>query len=207
MKKATGEIENPKSKIQNWAVVVFLLWGAGCGYRFSGTEKGLPADVRAVFVESFVNSSPDVGIESEITLALKSEFRRQGRLRVVDRIEQADAVLSGVVRAFESHVLSANRRDEALQYEVALVVDMSLRRRVSNELLWRAQGTRLAEIYSGSRGAVVTSSSDFARGTLNSTDVRRLTDVQLTETSSQEARGRLIDRLARELHQRILELF
>ena len=125
----------------------------------------------------------------------------------VDRIEQADAVLSGVVRAFESHALSANRRDEALQYEVALVVDMSLRRRVSNELLWRAQGTRLAEIYSGSRGAVVTSFSDFARGTLNSTDVRRLTDVQLTETSSQEARGRLIDRLARELHQRLVDLF
>jgi hypothetical protein len=66
---------------------------------------------------------------------------------------------------------------------------------------------KLTEVYSGSRGAVVTSSSDFARGSLNATDVRRLTDVQLTETSSEGARTGLIDRLAIELHQRLLELF
>lgn len=184
-----------------------LLVGAGCGYQFSGTGTGLPADVRSVFVESLANNSPDVGIERELASALKSEFRRQGRLRPAERIEEADAMLSGSVRAFESHMVSANRRDEALQYEAVLVIDMSLRRRTSNEILWRAQGMRFTEIYSGSRGAVVSSSSDFARRTLNSADVRRLTDVQLTETLSQEARGRLIDRLAKELHQRLVDLF
>lgn len=184
-----------------------LLAGAGCGYRFSGNESALPSDVKTLFVETFGNRSADVGIEKEIASALKSEFRRQGRLRVVDRIDEADAVLNGVIRTLDSQVISVNRRDEALQYEAVLVVDMSLRRRAANELIWRAQGTKFVETYSGSRGAVVTSSSDFARGNLNSSDVRRLTDVQLTETFSMETRRRLIDRVARELHQRLMELF
>lgn len=183
----------------------FFLLLAGCGYQFSG--RGLPPDVQAIFVEPFTNRSPAVGVDSELTLALKSELRRQGLVRVTPRLEEADAVLSGVVRALDSRVVSVNRRDEALEYEARLIIDLSLRRRASDELLWRAEGMRLTEIYSASRGAVVTSSSQFARGTLNASDVRRLTDVQLTESLGQETRDELIDRVAKELHERLMDLF
>jgi len=90
---------------------------------------------------------------------------------------------------------------------MVLVIDMSLRRRVPDELLWRTQGARLSELHSGSRGAVVTSSSDFKTGTLNPGDVRQFTDIQLTETLRQEARERLAEKFARELHQRLMEMF
>lgn len=202
-----SKIQNRKLKIQNWAVVVSLLWGMGCGYQFSGRGEGFPKDVQTIFFEPFVNRSRDVGIEREITSALKSEFYRRGRLRVVDRLNEADATLSGVVRSLDNRVVGVNRHDEALQFEAAMVVDIHLRRRAPDELLWRSEGTRLAEVYGGSRAAVVTSSSEFARGTLDAGDLRRLTDVQLTEASSREARGRLVDRLARELHQRLMEMF
>lgn len=202
-----SKIQNRKLKIQNWAVVVSLLWVVGCGYQFSGRGEGFPKDVQTIFFEPFVNRSRDVGIEREITSALKSEFYRRGRLRVVDRLNQADATLSGVVRSLDNRVVGVNRHDEALQFEAVMVVDVHLRRRAPDELLWRSEGTRLAEVYGGSRAAVVTSSSEFARGTLDAGDLRRLTDVQLTEASSREARGRLVDRLARELHQRLMEMF
>jgi hypothetical protein len=202
-----SKIQNRKLKIQNWAVVVSLLWGMGCGYQFSGRGEGFPKDVQTIFFEPFVNRSRDVGIEREITSALRSEFYRRGRLRVVDRLDQADATLSGVVRSLDNRVVGVNRHDEALQFEAVMVVDIHLRRRAPDELLWRSDGTRLTEVYGGSRAAVVTSSSEFARGTLDPGDLRRLTDVQLTEASSREARGRLVDRLARELHQRLMEMF
>lgn len=202
-----SKIQNRKLKIQNWAVVVSLLWAVGCGYQFSGRGEGFPKDVQTIFFEPFVNRTRDVGIEREITSALKSEFYRRGRLRVVDRLDQADATLSGVVRSLDNRVVGVNRHDEALQFEAVMVVDVHLRRRAPDELLWRSEGTRLTEVYGGSRAAVVTSSSEFARGTLDPGDLRRLTDVQLTEASSREARGRLVDRLARELHQRLMEMF
>jgi hypothetical protein len=187
--------------------ILLALSAVGCGYHFSGRGEGFPKDIRTVFVEPFVNRSRDVGIEWEIASALKSEFHRQGQLRVVDRLDQADAILSGVVRSFESRVVAVNRRDEVLQFEMALVVDMSLRRRTPDELLWRTQGTRLTELHSGSRAAVVTTSSDFKTGTLNQADVRQFTDIQLTETLSHKAKGQIVERFARELHQRLIEMF
>jgi hypothetical protein len=42
---------------------------------------------------------------------------------------------------------------------------------------------------------------------LNASDVRRLTDIQLTETENRAVRGQLVERFARELHQRLMEMF
>jgi len=179
----------------------------GCGYQFSGKGEGFPKDIRTVFVEPFVNRTRDVAIEKDIASALRSEFHRQGQLRVVDQVDQADAIVTGVVRSFDSRVVAVNREDEVLQFEIALVVDMSLRRRSPDEVLWRTQGTRITELYSGSRGAVVTTSSHFKSGTLNPGDVPPFTDIQLTETLSQEAKERLVGRLAHEMHQRLIEMF
>ncbi|MGH7830921.1 MAG: LPS assembly lipoprotein LptE [Candidatus Binatia bacterium] len=206
-RQAEPEIQNRKCQFQNWAVAVFLLWGVGCGYRLSGIGEGFPEGVRSVFVEPFVNRSADVSIDREMTSALRSEFHQQRQLRVVDRLEEADAVLSGVIRSLDSRVVAVNRRDAALQLETALVVDMTLRRRNPDEVLWRTQGTKLTEVYAGSRGAVVTSSTDFKQGTLNPEDLFPFTDIQLTEALSQEAREKLVGRFAHELHQRLIEMF
>ena len=208
--KQKGKIRNPKSKIQNWIPWVGTLLpflAIGCGYQFSGGGEGLPRDLRTVFVEAFVNRSRDVGVEAEIATALRSEFYRRGQLRIVDRVEEADAVLSGVIRSLDSRVVAVNRKDEALQYEMILVVDTGLRRRTPDEILWRAQGNRIAEVYSGSRGAEVTTSSEFKNRSLNPVDVRQFTDIQLIESVKREAKERLVQRLARELHQRLMEMF
>jgi outer membrane lipopolysaccharide assembly protein LptE/RlpB len=205
--KAKAKVKNSKLKINNLVVVFVLLLGGGCGYQFSGRGEAFPTDVRTVFVETLVNRSREVGIESELSSALRSELRQRGQLQVVDSLERADAVLSGVVRSFDSRVVAVNREDEVLQFEMVLIVDMNLRRRSPDELLWRTQGARLTELHSGSRAAVVTSSSGFKSGTLNPGDVRRLTDIQLIETLKQDAREQLVERFSRELHQRLMELF
>lgn len=205
--QATGKIENRKSKIQNGVVALALLWTVGCGYQFSGIGEGFPEGVQSVFVEPFVNRSTDVSIDREMTSALRSEFHQQRQLRIVDRPEEADAVLSGVIRSLDSRVVAVNRRDTALQLETALVVDMTLRRRNPDEILWRAQRTKLTDVYAASRGAVVTSSTDFKQGTLNPEDLFPFTDIQLTETLSRQAREKLVAKFARELHQRLIEMF
>jgi hypothetical protein len=142
-----------------------------------------------------------------LTSALRSEFYRRGQLKVVDHLDEADAIVSGVIRSLESHVVSVNRKDEVLQWESVMVLDVSLRRREPNEILWRGQGTRLTQVFSGSRAAVVTTSSEFHTGTLNADDIRRMTDIQLTQSEDQRARSELIGGFAQELHQRLLEMF
>ena len=66
---------------------------------------------------------------------------------------------------------------------------------------------RLSDVQSGSRAAVVTTSSEFRTGTLNSTDVRRMTDIQLSEVERRAIRNDLMEQFARELYQRVMEMF
>ena len=180
---------------------------AGCGYQFVGESSVLPADARTIYVETFVNRSREVGMDKELATALRGEIYRRGNLQMVQYAEQADVILSGVIRSLENRVASVNPDDEVLQYESALILDVTLRRRVPNEILWRGQGLRLTELHNGSRAAVVTTSSEFRTGTLNSSDVRRLTDIQLTEIESRMVHDQLMERFARELYQRVMEMF
>ncbi|MGE5215670.1 MAG: LPS assembly lipoprotein LptE [Chloroflexota bacterium] len=179
----------------------------GCGYQFTGESSLLPKDARTIYVEPFVNRSRDVGMDKELTSALRGEFYRRGQLNVVEQSERADLILSGVIRSLDQNVASVNRKDEVLQYESVLILDVTLRRREPNEILWRGQGVRLSDVHGGSRAAVVTTSSDFLTGTLNASDVRRMTDIQLTEIERRAVRDQLMERFAKELHQRVMEMF
>ncbi len=185
----------------------FLAAVGGCGYRFVGESSLLPADAKTIYVDTFVNRSREVGIDKELATALRGEFYRRQHLKVVDYSEQADVIVSGVIRSLESAVASVNRNDEVLQYESVLILDVTLTRRQPNEILWRGQGLRLTELHAGSRAAVVTTSSEFRTGTLNSLDVRRLTDIQLTEFERRAVNDELMERFAKDLHQRVMEMF
>jgi outer membrane lipopolysaccharide assembly protein LptE/RlpB len=187
--------------------LVLTALAAGCGYQLTGRGEAFPRDVRTVFVDPLVNRTKEIGVEREMTTALKSELSRMGQLKVVERLEEADAVLSGVVRSIDARVIGINRHDEALQYELLLVIDMNLRRRSPDELLWRTQGARFTELYAGSRASVVTTSAESRARGVNPSDVRQLTDVQLTESMKDEARSRLIETAAHDLHTRLLQLF
>ena len=199
--------------VRQWLNLRFLLVGiasiplGGCGYQWVGQSSLLPKDAQTIYVEPFINRSRDVGLEKELTSALRSEFYRRAQLRVVDASEQADIILSGVVRALETSVASVNRNDEVLQYQSVLVLDATLRRRDPNEIIWRGQALRLADLQPGSRAAVVTTSSEFRTRTLNTNDVRNMTDIQLTESERRDVRDRLMERFAKELHQRMMEMF
>ena len=179
----------------------------GCGYQFAGRSDLFPKDIHSVYVEPFVNRTRDISLQHELATALRSELYRRGELRLVDQADQADAILSGVVRSFSTITWSVNQFDEVLQYESTLIVDVTFRRRQPSEILWRGQNIRLNEIYAGQRAAVVVTSPTFQNQTLNTNDVRNLTDIQLTESAYQLMRENLMERFARELHQRLMEMF
>jgi Lipopolysaccharide-assembly len=179
----------------------------GCGYQFAGRSDLFPKDIHSVYVEPFLNRTRDVGLGPEITTALRGELYRRGELQLVDQPDRADAILSGVVRSFDTLTASVNQNAEVLQFEATLIVDTTFRRREPSEILWRGQGIRLSEVYAGERAAVVTTSSKFQNQTLNTSNVRSLTDIQLTETESRRMRDELMERFARELHQRLMEMF
>jgi len=189
-----------------FALVLALLAG-GCGYRFTGSGAGLPDDVRTVYVEPFLNRTRAVGLEDGLALAVRRVLARQESPTVVERFEDADAVLSGVIRHYGITGIAVNRSDEVLQLEARLDVETTLRRRQSREVLWPRQVMRLREVYPAARGAVVPTSTGFHRNTLNVEDVGRLTDARLAEDSRAAARKRLLEEFARMVRERLAEGF
>jgi outer membrane lipopolysaccharide assembly protein LptE/RlpB len=197
----------PRFAVWSFAMMIVVPLG-GCGYQFVGESSLLPKEARTIYVEPFVNRSRDVGLDKELTTALRGEFYRRSQLKIVESAEEADLILSGVIRSLNSTTVSVNDKDEVLQYESVLILDVTLRRREPNEILWRGQGVRLNQVYAGSRAAVVTTSSEFFTGTLNASDVRQMTDIQLTEFERRTTgRDRLMEQFARELLQRVTEMF
>jgi len=193
--------------IRMMVAVACILMSAGCGYQFSGKESGLLKDIGTLYVEPFVDKGKEIAIGWEMTMALKSEFYRAGHPRLVNNLEEADAVLSGVVHGIDTRVLATNSHDEILVYEATLVVDLNLRRRSPDKLLWRAPLMRLTDTYSGSRGAVVITSPEFKTGTLNANNVAQFTDIQFTESMAKNMRERLVRGFAEQLHQKLLDSF
>ncbi|MDE0033818.1 MAG: LPS assembly lipoprotein LptE [Deltaproteobacteria bacterium] len=191
-----------------WPLLASLgaaLAAGACGYRFVEPAAALPRDVRAIHVEVFVNRTRSTGLEDGLARALRRELARQERPRVAARAEDADAILSGVIRHYGTRDVADNRFDQVLQVEARLDVEATLRRRGSNEVLWAPRLIRLREVYDAARGAVVPGSSGFLQNTLNLEDVGRLADARLAADSRATARKRLLERFARLIRQRMAE--
>src|SRR4030095_633635 len=101
-----------RPSLPSFVAVGILIALSGCGYQWVGQSSLLPKDAQTGYVEPVINRTRDIGLEKELTSALRSEFYRGGQLRVVDAPEQADIILSGVVRSLETTVASVKRYDE-----------------------------------------------------------------------------------------------
>ena len=188
----------------SWAAA---LLAAACGYRFVDSNAALPDDVRTIYVEPFINRTRILGLEDGLALALRRELMAQQQPRVAERFEDADAILSGVIRNYGIRNVSVNRFDEVLQVEARFDAEATLRRRQSKEVLWAPQVIRLREVYNAARGAVVPGSSGFLDNAMSLEDVSRLADARLAEGSRMRARKRLLERFARLVRQRMAEGF
>ena len=180
---------------------------SGCGYQFIDGQSGIPKDVKTLVVTPFINRTRTVGLGDDLTAAVRLELGRQAQPDVVDSMEEADGILSGVIRSYRTRVVSVNNFDEVLQYETRMDVEVTLRRREPSEVLWPRQDVQLRQIYAANRGIVVPTSTEFFQGTQNVDDVAQLTDVKLTENKRTRGRVDLVNRFARELRERIAEGF
>ena len=180
--------------------------GSGCGYHFAGTGNRLPADVHTISLGPVVNTTREIGIEKQLLESLEDEVTGRGRLEVVPQ-GQGEVLLTGIVHDYLNRPVAFSARDEALQYQASVVVDLELRRRDNGKLLWKTIGKRETQDYSAVPGVVVTTSSQFQSSTLNAGDVGQFTDIQLSEGQRREANERMIESLARELYNSMMEDF
>ncbi|MEZ5363000.1 MAG: LPS assembly lipoprotein LptE [Bryobacterales bacterium] len=73
---------------------------AGCGYHLAGKADTIPDEIHAIAVPAFQNGTTEYKIEQYVTQSIVRELISRTRYQVVNREENADATLQGVVTGF-----------------------------------------------------------------------------------------------------------
>ena len=182
---------------------------AGCGYHFAGEQVGLPEDVHSVSLGRIENRSREYGLEKSLAFALEREVHIRRHFRMEEDPAGGDAVLSGTIRDVRVRPVAFDANDQAVQFEIAVVLDLTLTRHGDGHVLWHVHGLRETQEYSASSQVVVTSSSQFQQGTLDATNVQnaQLSNIQLAETERREAMMRLLTQAARDVYNQMVEDF
>jgi hypothetical protein len=168
------------SAVRTAAVALLGLAALGCGYRVLGAPEGLGPDIEIGMLENRSNSP---GVERMLSDALHEEFVRRGQLEPRYADGSASLVLNGVVREVSVRHSAVSTVGLALEDQLELVVDVSIRRRADGSVVWRRDGWTQQERYTSSA------------------------DVQVQRTNREQALRRLSAELASRLHDELVTSF
>jgi len=100
---------------------------SGCmGYRLGGTR---PEGIETVFVAPVVNQTTEPAIELQVTHALRQRIQFDGRLKLVNSADEADAVMEVVLTKYRLRAIAFrdNLRTTAEQYRIRITAESTLK--------------------------------------------------------------------------------
>jgi hypothetical protein len=166
-----------------WMSIASLAFLAACSkYYYNPAPQVLPQHIQRLAVRPFANHTQQYGLEDKLTLAVQSEFNRDGRHSITSE-DQADGVVIGDITRYILEPLTYDSNHVPTQYKMWILVDVTFYDKVKNLTLWREQNL------SGELRYYVASSNLPGA------------------TTEDEARQTIFDQLARDIRTRTLEGF
>ena len=130
-------------RLLSFFVLLFCL--SGCGYHFPGQAGALPGGVEQLYIPLFVNKTAEPQLEYKMTSRVSEVFSRNSKVSQVEKREQAEAILVGTIRSYQTRALSYDRNDAIGEYRSTMIVDAVLQQVGSEELLWEGTVTWSSE--------------------------------------------------------------
>ena len=125
-------LTNKISFMQFTCVLVLLALITGCGYT---TKSLISRKINSIFIPIFGNYTFRSGLEFDLTTALKDEIMSKTKLRIV-RKDNADTILTGKIVTVTEGVITSNARDNIIENQVTISVNIALMdRRTGRELI------------------------------------------------------------------------
>jgi len=114
-----------------------MLSGA-CGYRFA-EQEGFPGDTHRLFVKVLQNRTQETGVENIVTAALLSELTLRKTDKLVESMDNADVVLSGVIEEVTIGTIASKKKDTASERRVIVTMSVKLAKQ-DGEVVWQTKG-------------------------------------------------------------------
>lgn len=128
-----------------------LLCLSGCGYSLSGMGNSLPPYMKNIMITVFQNETYEYGLESVINQEFTTSFNRRPGIRIVQKLNEADAVLEGIIKTYE-FVPTLNAQRQVTQYYINITAEVRLRDLVADDVYWENKSYRFHEVYRISDG-------------------------------------------------------
>ena len=150
-------------------MALVLLTLPGCvGYQLGST---LPPDVKAIYVQLFINNCNEPLLEIDTTNATIAEFQKDGTLRIVPKGE-ADVLLETTLNAmtltplrYDQITDKAKPNEYRLTLQVSFVLKRAKTREIMNEASVVGESTFVfvGNLNSSKRAAIPAASEDLAK--------------------------------------------
>ncbi|WP_303722609.1 LPS assembly lipoprotein LptE [Malonomonas rubra] len=150
------------------AAVIFLLL-IGCGYHFPGKGGSLPGKVKTVYIPLFVNKTKEPQLESLVSNEISVVFGRNSNISQVESLDQAEAVLEGVVSSYASKPIAYDTSDDISEYRATMTIDAVLRQVSDGRLLWQGNVSWKEEYLADDDKAI---QEDFEREAIDEISLR-----------------------------------
>ena len=128
-------------------VVCVALVHTGCGYALAGRGSFLPEYIRIVGIPQLANQSTFFQVEQILTEKLRTEFIGRGRYTVIANPEDADAVVTGIVRSITVTPVGFTEQQLASRYQFTLTMSVEFTDSRTSEVLWSNTGLVFREEY------------------------------------------------------------
>lgn len=97
---------NGKKQLVILATLLMAVLLNNCGYRLSGFGKQIPDHIRTIAIPDFDNKTTRFQADQYLTFAVKEEFIKRSRLKLVETPDRADSILEGEITKFSVTPLS-----------------------------------------------------------------------------------------------------
>jgi hypothetical protein len=110
---------------------------AACGYRVTGRGDMLPKSVKTIAVPAFGNTTPRQQLARLLTTDVTRQFISRTRYHVVDDPNQADAVLTGTLIAFDVNpIIFDQATGRATTVHVRATLRLTLTERATGKVIF-----------------------------------------------------------------------
>jgi len=162
--------------------LLFIVGFGGCGYHFIGQQSEVLSGLQAIAIPYFSNKSYEARLGRYLTESLVDEFVKSRMIAIVDEGD-ADAVIRGKIENFREFVISFDKDDRAMEYRALALLEVTLERRDTGEVLWRNK-----ELF-------------------HFEDYRVSSEIAETEANKEQAIKRISIEIAERIHDSIIEGF
>lgn len=182
------------------ALTFLTMMATGCGYTLRGSGSVLPADVKNIYIPRVENNSTELGLADVVTDALRDEFDSYGTVSVVEKQGEADAILKVRINDVKSTTSTVNAAtNTSLQMDTTMFLGGELRR-TTGQLLWRENNLKVTKEYAANQTVVVTTSPDFASGSISASDLASLSSRDISRGQQAQALNDLAGNAARMIY-------